>query len=144
MRQRTVILFSVITMLGAGLPLSSAESQPKSLKDQVVGNWTIVSEYQLLRDGTRREVYGAKPLGSLMFGADGRFSYVLFNPDRPKFASGDKSTGTPQDYQAAVQGGQAYFGTYSVDEAKASIIYHIEGALLTGSVQIVSRQILYW
>ena len=110
----------------------------------VVGNWTIVSEYQLLRDGTRREVYGAKPLGSLMFGADGRFSYVLFNPDRPKFASGDKSTGTPQDYQAAVQGGQAYFGTYSVDEAKASIIYHIEGALLTGSVQIVSRQILYW
>jgi hypothetical protein len=115
----------------AGIVLvgGAAVAQQKPLGEQLVGTWTVVSQYTVNPDGKREENYGEKPIGRLMFDAGGRFSYVLFNPARPKFASRDKGNGTPEEYAAAVQGGQAYFGTYSVNEANDRIVYHIDGSL---------------
>jgi hypothetical protein len=48
--------------------------------------------------------------------------------DRPKFAANDKSKGTPEEYQAAVQGTNAHFGTYSISKDGGSIVFHIEHA----------------
>jgi hypothetical protein len=117
--------------LTAGLALGGvpAEAQQPSLKERLVGTWTVVSQYTIAPDGKREEVYGAKPIGRLTFDAGGRFSYILFNPARPKFASRDKNKGTPEEYAVTVQGGQAYFGTFSVNDANDRIVYHIEGAL---------------
>ena len=65
----------------------------------------------------------------MIFDAGGRFSYILFNPARAKFASRDKNNGTAEEYAAIVQGGNAYFGTYTVNDANDRITYHIEGSL---------------
>jgi Lipocalin-like domain len=46
----------------------------------------------------------------------------------PNFASGNRETGTPEENKAAVQGGIAYFGTYSVSETDKIITYHLEGS----------------
>ena len=118
-----------VAFVGAVLAGGPAGAQQPSLKERLVGTWTVVSQYTIAPDGKREEVYGAKPIGRLIFDAGGRFSYVLFNPERPKFASRDKNKGTPEEYAAAVQGGQAYFGTFSVNEAGDRIVYHIEGSL---------------
>jgi hypothetical protein len=100
-----------VAFAGAVLAGGSAGAQQPSLKERLVGTWTVVSQYTIAPDGKREEVYGAKPIGRLIFDAGGRFSYVLFNPERPKFASRDKNKGTAEEYAVAVQGGQAYFGT---------------------------------
>jgi Lipocalin-like domain len=133
---RSVSDLSVCLGLVAGVVLGGASAgaqqpslQQASLKERLVGTWTVVSQYTIAPDGKREEVYGAKPIGRLTFDAGGRFSYTLFNPGRPKFASRDKNKGTAEEYAVAVQGGQAYFGTFSVSEANDRIVYHIEGAL---------------
>ncbi len=79
-----------------GEPASAQQSlnQP-SLKERLIGTWTVVSQYTIAPDGKREETYGVKPIGRLTFDAGGRFSYILFNPARPKFASRDKNKGTP-------------------------------------------------
>ena len=43
-------------------------------------------------------------------------------------AANDKSRGTPAEYQAAVQGSNAHFGTYVVDEAAGTVTFRIEHA----------------
>jgi lipocalin-like protein len=48
--------------------------------------------------------------------------------DRPLFTANDKSRGTPAEYQAAVQGSNAHFGTYSVNQADGTITFRIEHA----------------
>jgi hypothetical protein len=122
-------LFSLGLAAGVALGATCAGAQPASLKERLVGTWTVVSQYTIAPDGKREEVYGVKPIGRLIFDAGGRFSYILFNPARPKFASRDKNKGTPEEYATAVQGGQAYFGTFSANEAGDRIVYHIEGSL---------------
>jgi hypothetical protein len=122
-------MLSLCLAAGVALGATSAGAQPASLKERLVGTWTVVSQYTIAPDGKREEVYGVKPIGRLIFDAGGRFSYILFNPARPKFASRDKNKGTPEEYAAVVQGGQAYFGTFSVNEAGDRIVYHIEGSL---------------
>ena len=43
MKRRNILGLSLITALGLALLPSSAVSQQKSLKDQLVGTWTLVS-----------------------------------------------------------------------------------------------------
>src|SRR5437868_2131029 len=73
-------LTAAAALLLAGSCVTSA--QQASLKEQLIGTWTTVSQYTILKDGQREELYGAKPIGSLMFDRNGRFSYILFNPAR--------------------------------------------------------------
>jgi Lipocalin-like domain len=122
-------LFSLCLAAGVALGTTFAGAQQAPLKERLVGTWTVVSQYTIAPDGKREELYGVKPIGRLTFDAGGRFSYILFNPARPVFASRDKYKGTPEEYTTAVQGGQAYFGTFSVNEAGDRIVYHIEGSL---------------
>jgi hypothetical protein len=47
---------------------------------------------------------------------------------RPKFASNNRATGTPEENKAVVQGLIAFFGTYSVNEADRTFTMHVEGS----------------
>jgi hypothetical protein len=50
----------------------------------------------------------------------------IFRSDRPKFAANDRAKGTPEEYKAAVLGASCHFGTYMVDEEKATVTFHTE------------------
>ena len=41
---------------------------------------------------------------------------VINNPDIPKFVSGDRLNGTPEEYKAAVINSLGVYGTYTIDE----------------------------
>jgi hypothetical protein len=56
----------------------------------------------------------------------GRYSLQIFRPGRPKFASGDKRRGTPQEYEAAVMGMSTHVGHIVVDPANQTLIFQID------------------
>ena len=112
MKRRRLVLAGLAVGL-ASLP-SSAIAQQNTLKEQFVGTWTLVSSY-VEQDGKRIEPFGPKPLGYMMFAASDHFSWNFMRPDRPKFASNNRQTGTPEENKAAVQGNISAFGTYTLD-----------------------------
>lgn len=119
---------SVIAAIGLALLPSNAVSQQTSLKDQLVGTWTVVSWEQTRNDGSKFERFGTNPKGVNVFDANGRFYMMFARPDLPKIASSNPSTPTPEEAKAIVGGAIGYFGTYTVDEANKTITLHIEAS----------------
>ncbi len=58
MHRRNMLSISAITALGLALMPGSAVSQQKSLKDQLVGAWTLVSTKYKFPDGTTVDTFG--------------------------------------------------------------------------------------
>jgi Lipocalin-like domain len=118
----------LLLFLGLGLPVGEAlgQAKVKISKEQLVGAWANVSVQVERSDGRKEETFGPNPKGVLIFTADGRYALVLTRPDLPKIASKDRLKGTPEEYQAVVQGSLAHFGTYSVNEAEGTYILHVE------------------
>jgi hypothetical protein len=123
-------LISVLAITAAGLSLlpNSAVAQQKSLKDQLVGTWTLVSWEQTNPDGSKLQRFGANPKGVNIFDASGRVFVMYARPDLPKIASGSPSTPTPEEAKAIVGGAIGYFGTYTVNEADKSLALRLEAS----------------
>ena len=128
MKWHNILKMSVIAALGLALLPSNAVSQQKSLKDQLVGTWTVVSWEQTRSDGNKFERFGTSPKGVNIFDANGRFFVMFARPDLPKIASNNPSTPTPEEAKAIVGGAISYFGTYTVDEANKTITLRIEAS----------------
>jgi hypothetical protein len=111
---------------------SSAVSQQKSLREQLVGAWTLVSFDDIAPNGTKRQYFGANPRGILILDAGGRYAVVEGRPDRPKFKdSSDLRFDTPAaEYGEAARAYAGYFGTWSVNEADKTLTQRLEGALI--------------
>ena len=118
MNRRNIFGLSVITALGLTLLPGSAVAQQKSLKEQLVGTWTVASWEQANKDGTKFQRFGANPKGVNVFDANGRFFVMFARPDLPKIASNDPMKTTPEENKAVMEGTIAYYGTYTVDETK--------------------------
>jgi hypothetical protein len=92
----------------------------------IVGTWVLVRADKLLPNGTRVADYGPDPHGLVIFTADGYYSVQIYRAEHPKFASGDKGMGTPEEYKDASLGMSVHFGRYSVDPAKGTITFHVD------------------
>jgi len=94
-------------------------------KERLVGSWILTS----LTGGDGDTLpYGAKPRGTMMVDANGRFSITVVRSDLPKFTSDNRMSGTADENKAVVQGCIAYFGTCTIDEATHVITVHVEGS----------------
>jgi hypothetical protein len=94
------------------------------------GTWTLRAAEIQRPDGTRETdpSYGPKAQGLLMVDKDGRYSLQIFRPDRPKFASGEKKRGTPQEYEAALLGISTHVGQIVLDPSNQTIVFKIDHA----------------
>src|SRR5262249_13140877 len=101
------------------LALSVATASAQTLKQQLIGTWTLVSNIQKDQDGKEENDFGPKAHGQLILSSDGRFSLFLIGGDRPKVTSAANSPIGP------VVG---YYGTYSVGEGDKSLVYRVEGS----------------
>ncbi len=123
-------LLATTTILGLAIALVTdgaiGQQQGKSVKEQFVGTWTLVSIHYVHPDGSKVEPFGSDAKGMLVFDGTGRFSTQIMAADRPKFASNNRMLGTPEENKAAAQGVVAYFGTYTVSEADRIVTLHIE------------------
>jgi hypothetical protein len=112
--------------LGLALLPTNLHSQQGSLKDQLVGTWTIVSWESIAPDGTKRQI--ANPKGFLMFDSGGRYAQLVARADRPKFKSAGKPTA--EELAAAVEDFfAANAGTWRVSEAEKLLVQEFDAAL---------------
>ena len=122
-------LDAIVKTLAAGIALAalhSATAAAQTAKD-LVGTWSLVSiTYD--QGGKSVQPYGPNPKGIQILESNGRFSVILVNPDVPKFASNNRTTGTAEENKAAVQGSIAYFGAYTANDADKSWTVQVEGA----------------
>lgn len=115
-----------LVFLGVTLTTVDAVGQEKTLKEQLVGTWTYVSVDTVNPDGSRVPMYGPNPQGLASFDSNGRYILLISRSGQPKFASNNRMEGTPEEYKAVVQGMNAHFGRYTVNEADRTITFHIE------------------
>jgi hypothetical protein len=97
---------------------ASAEA-PVSL----VGTWTLQTNI-IERQGSTSANYGEQPSGQMILTNDGHFQSMSLRHDLPRFASGARLTGTPDENKAVVQGSIALYGTYVVDGS--TVVFRIE------------------
>jgi hypothetical protein len=126
MRRHYVLGLCMAASFASFLIAESAFAQQKSLKEQLVGAWTVVSASSKLPDGS--PVWGTNPVGLIIFTSDGHYSTQLMRSDLPKYASNNRAKGTPEEYKAIATGSIANFGTYSVDEAKKTFTISYDGS----------------
>ena len=86
----------------------------------------MLSGRNIKADGTSDHIFGPNGKGILIFQQNGRFVFVLLNPDVPKFKSNNRIVATPEELKAAYQGSFASFGRYSVNESDRSFVFHFE------------------
>ena len=140
MNRRDILSLSAITTLGLALLPGSALAQQKTLKEQLVGSWTLVSNDNVAPDGTKRQIFGPNPKGLIILGADGNYAQVLVNPARPKFKGKTRLDGTAEENKAVVAGTAATFGTWATDEASKTLILRNAGNLFPNDEGTESRR----
>ena len=119
----------IAALLALALSAGAAAAQSaNSLKDQIVGSWDFVVAEVTAPDGKKSFPFGETPKGILIFTPDGRVAQIHVAGDVPKIASNNRMTATPEEYAAIMRGSLSVFGTYTVDEAKKTVTYHIVSA----------------
>src|SRR5438045_6036901 len=109
----------------AALVLAAGEAAAQSLKAQIVGTWDFVVAEITAPDGKKSFPFGETPKGILIFTPDGRFAQIHVASDVPKFASGNRLTGTAEEYTAINRRSLAVFGSYTIDDAKKTVTFHV-------------------
>ena len=137
-----ILRFIALATLGLTLLPGSAVSQEKSLREQLVGIWKIVSVDNTRPDGSIKQIFGPHPKGIAVFDALGNTAIILMRSDRPKFAANNRDLGTPEEFKATVQGTHAYFGTYSVIEPQKTLVFHVEGNTFPNQESIDTKRFI--
>lgn len=120
--------FRIVAVLAAILATGQAGAQQKTLRDQIVGAWTLVVAEVVAPDGKKSFPFGETPKGILIFTAAGQFSQIHVASDVPKIASNNRLTGTPEEYAAIMRRSIFVFGAYSINEEKKTVTYKIVAA----------------
>jgi Lipocalin-like domain len=103
-RVRNILAGSVLLLLAvASLTAALAQAPAKSLKDQLVGHWQLLSIS--INNVTP---YGLNPQGSMILDADGHYSVIVISDGGARSIS--------------------YYGTYTVNDADGSMTMHIDGS----------------
>jgi hypothetical protein len=142
MNRRRILSLTAVPALALALLPGIAVGQQKTLKDQLVGTWTVTSQEQARKDGSKVERFGANPKGITIFEANGRFATILARPDLPKLASNDPMKPSPAEAMALTVGSIAYFGTYTVDEPSKTILLKIEASTLPNQLGFEGKRVI--
>jgi hypothetical protein len=118
MNQRSVASVAMVFGLGLGLFPCIAASQG-TLKEAVVGSWSLVSAIDQYEDGKKINNWGAVK-GRITFDGAGRFSQIIIGEAQPAMKTAD-----PRKPDAPVV---AYFGTYTVDDATKTLSLKLDAA----------------
>jgi hypothetical protein len=110
---------------------------------ELIGTWKLLSREDVAADGQRRidPILGADPVAYLIYDASGHFSAQFMKRDRASTqAAAPAGSPTGANNSHAVNGNDAYFGTYSVG-ADGMVTQTLEGALSAVDVgKVVTRR----
>ena len=124
---RLFIARALAAIAAAVVLTGSAAAAEKITKAQLVGSWSLAGNENILPNGTRISPFG-NGSGMLVFDRGGHFSWVVLRGDIPKFASGNRTQGTPEELKGVALGTLSYFGTYALDPKGDAMTMHIEAS----------------
>jgi Lipocalin-like domain len=113
-----ILKISVLTATGLSLFSSTAIAQQRTLKESIIGSWSVVSFFNQYADGKKVNQFGTSMNGNLTFDNNGRYSQILIGEKQPAMKSDD-----PRRPDALII---AYFGSYTVNEASKTITLKLE------------------
>jgi Lipocalin-like domain len=142
MGQRAVLglLFAISAVVWQSTPQGNAHTKPQADVSggagHLVGTWRLISRVVTLEDGTAVQDpgLGKTPSGYLMYDSSGHMAAQLMRPDRPMAIDCGTSAPAPTENSQSVNGYDAYFGTYIIDETNHTVTHHLEGALAAADV----------
>ena len=137
---------TTILLLFLALNTAIAQKTKQVMKTEILGSWTLVSVENINSDGTKNLPYDVDPKGILFFDEKGNYAIEIYKNERPKIISGDKNKCTPEENASIVQGSNAHFGEYEIDETNKIITFKIKTASFPnweGTIQKRSFTFLY-
>ena len=126
---RVLVVFPLLTILAycAG-PVDDSAEMAGSGDTELIGTWRFNSMEARSPSGDVFYPYGENIFGRLIYTTEGLMTVLLMNPDRPRFASDDPLAGTPEEIEAAYRGFDAYCGSFTVDENRATVTHHLQAS----------------
>ena len=112
-----------IALAALSLALTTAATA-QDLQNQLIGTWDFVAQVRA-PDGKISFPFRESPKGMLVFTPDGRFMQIHVASDVPRIAANNRLKGTPDEYAEIMRRSISVFGTYTVDDAKRTVTYHI-------------------
>jgi hypothetical protein len=109
----------------ASMLAQQAVASDVNATDRLAGTWSLVSLVAVQGDNSV-DVFGTEPRGKMILTPGGHFSTLTTRASLPEFASNNRMQGTPQEYAAVMQGANAHYGTFEVDEANSLITFRVE------------------
>lgn len=77
---------------------------------------------------------GEAPVAYLMYDSTGHMAVQLMKLNRSAAVECAQSSAAPSNNTQNVNGYDAYFGAYSVDQKNQTVTHHVEGALAAGDI----------
>ena len=118
---RFLALAATVALAGF-LHAQSAGTTTDSDKERLIGAWRLISLSEQRPDGKLDAVAGLK--GALIYTRDGHMSVQIMYPKADSSLSNDY----------VLNGYEASFGSYDVDEAAHTVTHHVDGSITTGLV----------
>jgi Lipocalin-like domain len=118
----TFALCAGLSVLAFAQSAANKGSKPKSDRAKLIGAWHLESLGELGPDGKLSSMSGLK--GELVYTADGHMSVQIMYPD--------SAANVSNDY--VLNGFEASFGSYVLDEAKHIVTHHVQGSITHGLV----------
>jgi hypothetical protein len=120
--------------------VSSASVGSLLPSDRLPGTWRLVSRIDV--DDTGNAVpdpaLGSAPIALLFYDRSGNFAAQFMNPDRAHIVAGGPTNA--KNNTQAVDGYDAYFGTYAVDNTTGVVTQTLLGSLSRANVgAVISR-----
>ena len=128
---RHLAAVGLILLAGGGL-LAHAAAQNRSggVREQLLGAWQLESRTVTQGNGATvfDPVLGEQPVGRLFYDGSGHMMLQMMRQARTQAISAPANPAAAKNPRV-VLGYDAYFGTFTVNEADGTITHHVEGSL---------------
>jgi len=101
----------------------------KSVKEEIVGTWKLLSIFYRDMEGKKIDLYGEKPNGILMYDRHGYMNAQIGKAGREKMSTAALSGGSNNEKLLAFDTFMAYYGKY-YEKEPGTIIHEVEACLI--------------
>ena len=118
--------------------MSTGAPNPRPLSEVLVGTWELTVREDHTTTGERRidPMLGADPIALLVYDRTGHFAAQFMKRDRSRAPETEVAIAAPNN-SSARGGYDAYFGSYTVNDANGTVTQGLTGALSPENVGLV-------
>jgi hypothetical protein len=110
---------------------ASGRHPEASVRKRLIGVWKLLS-LEVAADGNVLHPYGEDPIGRLTYDEAGRMSAQLMKPGRKSAIEDPEAVGNAScdELRQIADGYAGYYGTFTLDEGRKTVIHHVEACSL--------------